>query len=189
MDGYGVIQHTPATCEQITAGHAPDEEAVYATLIAADRLASAIMWVVAHMTYAERGDLSGAPLPQEAFKSTPEGHTGGALNVAPADAGYLTANLLTAQTRGWVLGQGHCVAAIEAANCLVDNLSGAQALAIDGPAASRAGAPATADPRSCRRLGGMKIYPAAEPRQQARPRHRQQAATPRASSAVVRRTV
>ena len=134
MRGYGVIRHMPLTCARIdalasalvAANQAPDEDAVYATLIAADRLASATMWVVAHMTYASQVDLSGAPLPAEAFKSTPEGHTGGALNVAPAYVGYLAANLLTAQTRGWILGQGHCVAAIEAANCLVDNLSPAQ---------------------------------------------------------------
>ena len=134
MRGYGVIQHTPQTCarvavmasELVAANHAPDEEAVYASLIAADRIASATMWVVAHMTYARWLDLSGAPLGADAFKPTPEGHTGGALNVALAYVGYLTANLLTAHTRGWLLGQGHCVAAIEAANCLVDNLSPAQ---------------------------------------------------------------
>ncbi len=131
MRGYGVIQHTPLTCARIdalasslvSANQAPDEDAVYAALIAADRLASAAMWVVAHMTYAKKVDLSGAELPAEAFKEAPEGHTGGALNVAPAYVGYLTANLLTSQTRGWLLGQGHCVAAIEAVNCLVDNLS------------------------------------------------------------------
>lgn len=134
MRGYGVIQHTPETCSRIAAmaselvatGQAPDEEAVYAALVAADRIASATLWVVAHMTYARRVDLSGAELDAEAFKPTPEGHTGGALNVALAYVGYLTANLLTAQTRSWVLGQGHCVAAIEAANCLVGNLSPTQ---------------------------------------------------------------
>ncbi|WP_305280535.1 xylulose 5-phosphate 3-epimerase [Phenylobacterium sp.] len=134
MQGFGVIQHTPLTCARIHAlasalvedRQAPDEDAVYAALIAADRLTSAAMWLVAHMTYAGRVDLSGAPLPAEAFKATPEGHTGGALNVVPAYVGYLTANLLTSQTRGWLLGQGHCVAAIEATNCLVDNLSPAQ---------------------------------------------------------------
>ena len=132
--GHGVIRHAPVTCARIetlasglvAAGQAPDEDAVYAILAAADRLASATMWLVAHMTYASRIDLSGAPLPADAFKTTPEGHTGGALNVAPAYVGYLAANLLTAQTRAWLLGQGHCVAAIEAANCLVDNLSPTQ---------------------------------------------------------------
>lgn len=132
--GYGVIQHTPQTCARIAAmasqlvaaNHAPSEDAVYATLMAADRIASATLWVVAHMTYAHRVDLSGAALLADDFKPTPEGHTGGALNVAPAYVGYLTANLLTARTRGWLLGQGHCVAAIEAANCLIENLSPAQ---------------------------------------------------------------
>lgn len=62
------------------------------------------MWTVAHMTYARRVDLSGAPLPIEAFKAKPQGHTGGALNVVPAYVGYLAANLITAQTRGWLLG-------------------------------------------------------------------------------------
>ncbi|MDP2009007.1 MAG: xylulose 5-phosphate 3-epimerase [Phenylobacterium sp.] len=132
--GYGVIQHAPETCvrvlrlaEQLAArGLARDQEEVFAVLAAADRLASATMWTVVHMTYAERVELSGAPLPADAFKLAPEGHTGGALNVAPAYIGYLAANLLSGATRGWILGQGHCVAAIEAANALVDNLSPAQ---------------------------------------------------------------
>ena len=128
--GYGVIQHTPETCERIRSlvsrlakvGTQSEEES-YKVLSAADRLASAVMWVVAHMTYANKVDISGAALPVAAFKETPEGHTGGSLNVAPAYVGYLTANALTSRTRGWILGQGHCVAAIEAANALVGNLS------------------------------------------------------------------
>ena len=48
------------------------------------------------------------------------------MNVAPAYMGYLAANILTSKTRAWILGQGHCVAAIEAANALVDNLSPTQ---------------------------------------------------------------
>ena len=51
-----------------------------------------------------------------AFCSQPEGHTGGALNMVPAFVGYLLANALTGTTRGWLMGQGHCVAAIEAVN-------------------------------------------------------------------------
>jgi phosphoketolase len=84
------------------------------------------MWLVAHMAYAERVDLSGAPLPAEAFKPAPEGHVGGALNVVQAYVGYLTANLLDGRARGWILGQGHGVAAVEAVNALVGNLSPAQ---------------------------------------------------------------
>ncbi len=131
--GYGVIQHAPQTCERIqalvgrlTETRALSEAEIYAVLSGADRLASAAMWVVAHMTYANRVDLAGAALPAAAFKEAPEGHTGGSLNVAPAYVGYLAANILTSKTRAWILGQGHCVAGIEAANALVDNLSPAQ---------------------------------------------------------------
>src|SRR3546814_4781438 len=65
------------------------------------------MWTVIHMSYAERVDLSGAPLPADAFKTTPEGHTGGSLNMVPAFVGYLSANALSARTRAWLMGQGH----------------------------------------------------------------------------------
>lgn len=132
--GYGIIRHSDQTRERIAAlttslvesGAASSEDLVYTALSAADRLASAAMWVVVHMTYARRVDLSGADLAADDFKSAPEGHTGGSLNVVPAYVGYLTANLLTAQTRGWILGQGHCVAAVEAVNCLVGNLTDQQ---------------------------------------------------------------
>lgn len=130
--GYGVIQHAPETRARVLRlvkqlqDQGRDEAEVFTLLAAADRLASATMWTVVHMTYAQRVDLSGAPLPADAFKTTPEGHTGGALNVAPAYVGYLLANALSGATRSWILGQGHCVAAIEAANALVDNLSPTQ---------------------------------------------------------------
>ena len=78
-------------------------------------------------TYAKRVDLSGAPLPADAFKATPEGHTGGSLNMVPAFVGYLTANAISATTRSWLKGQGHCVAAIEAVNALTGDVSPAQA--------------------------------------------------------------
>ncbi|MBL8550935.1 MAG: xylulose 5-phosphate 3-epimerase [Hyphomonadaceae bacterium] len=132
--GYGVIQHTPETCDRVQSlvsrvakTGARQERESYALLSAADRLTSAVMWVVAHMTYAKEVDLSGADLPATAFKKAPEGHTGGSLNVAPAYVGYLAANVMSAETRAWILGQGHCVAAIEAANALVGNLSAQQA--------------------------------------------------------------
>jgi len=132
--GYGVIRHTSETrarvrmlvTELTKQGPIRSEQDIFAVLAACDRLTSAVMWTVAHMTYARRVDFSGAPLSYEAFKVSPEGHLGGALNVAPAYVGYLTANVLTATTRSWILGQGHCVAAVEAANTLIDNLSPAQ---------------------------------------------------------------
>lgn len=127
--GCGAIVHSDETVERVralAATTALGEEALYRTLIAADRLASAAMWTVVHMTYARRVDLSGAPLPADAFKTTPEGHTGGSLNMVPAFVGYLAANVLSASTRGWLMGQGHSVAAIEAVNALTGDVSPAQ---------------------------------------------------------------
>jgi len=132
--GYGVIGHSKETADRIQAladrlvdcACVSDRDEVYRILAAADRLTSAAMWLVAHMTYAQVVDPSGAPLPPEAFKAAPDGHTGGSLNMVPAYVGYLAANALTGVTRSWVMGQGHCVAAIEAVNVLVGNLSPAQ---------------------------------------------------------------
>lgn len=128
--GYGVIQHTDITCERVrtlasqlvSEGHQPDTATVYRKLADLDRLTSAGMWLVVHMTYANRVDTSGAPLAAKDFKCTPEGHTGGALNMIPAYAAYLALNNLTGRTRSWLMGQGHCVAAIDALNVLTDNL-------------------------------------------------------------------
>lgn len=133
-EGYGVIRHRPETLEKIEnvlarhwmGGALADRKAALALCAAADRLANAAMWVVAHMSYATRVDLSGAELPAEAFKTQPEGHMGGSLNAAIAFVGYHLANALSGDTRAWVLGQGHCVAAIEAVNALLEDLSPAQ---------------------------------------------------------------
>ena len=127
--GYGPIQHSAETADRIAglAASTPlDADRLYSLLAAADRLACAAMWTVVHMTYARRVDLSGTPLPADAFKSTPEGHTGGSLNIVPAFVGYLAANTITATTRSWLMGQGHCVAAIEAINALTGDVSPAQ---------------------------------------------------------------
>src|SRR5690554_7658466 len=74
------------------------------------------------MTYCNRVDITGAPLQPKDFKAAPEGHTGGALNMVPAYAAYLALNNLTGQTRSWLMGQGHCVAAVDAINVLTGNL-------------------------------------------------------------------
>jgi phosphoketolase len=131
--GYGVIRHAPETVGRIEAlaerlCHRDEAglDRFYRLLAAADRLTSAGMWMVAHMTYARRVDLTGADLPAEAFKPRPEGHTGGSLNMVPAFVGYLVANALSGVTRSWVMGQGHCVAAIEAVNALTGDVSPAQ---------------------------------------------------------------
>ena len=43
--------------------------------------------------------------------------------MVPAYVGYMLANVLSATTRSWIMGQGHCVAAIEATNVLLGNVS------------------------------------------------------------------
>lgn len=132
--GHGVVTHQARTHERVLAlaarlveeGRAPDANFVFDVLAAADRVACAAMWLVVHMTYARKVRLDGAPLQAEDFKPSPQGHTGGSLNMVPAYVGYLAANALTGQTRGWLMGQGHCVAAIEAVNVLIGNVSPGQ---------------------------------------------------------------
>ena len=124
--GYGVIRHQAETRARIAemVGRivgAGDGVSPYSLLAALDRLTSAAMWLVVHQTYARNVYLDGRPLDARDFKPRPEGHTGGALNMVPAYAGYLAANALTGITRGWLMGQGHCVAAIDAVNVLTGN--------------------------------------------------------------------
>ena len=130
-NGYGRFEHSLETQaavfrlahQLVQAGKQPDLASVYQLLQAIDRVGSAGLWLVAHMTYARRVRLDGAALLAEDFKTSPEGHTGGSLNMIPAYAGYLGLNALTGTTRAWLMGQGHCVAAIEALNLLTDNLT------------------------------------------------------------------
>ena len=132
--GYGPIAHQSETIERmqtlvhrmVAQGRVADEASAHALLAAAYRVSCTAMSVVAHMTYARRIDRSGCPLGSDDFKQTPEGHTGGSLNMVPAFVGYLLANALTGTTRGWLMGQGHCVAAIEAVNALTGDVSAAQ---------------------------------------------------------------
>jgi len=128
--GYGVILHDPLTQTRIhtlvktlvAEGLVPDAATAYRRLAAADRLASAAMWLVVQMTYARKVRLDGSDLAAEDFKSHPEGHTGGSLNMVPAYVAYLALNALTGHTRGWLMGQGHCVAAVDAINLLAGNM-------------------------------------------------------------------
>ncbi|MNF33647.1 Xylulose-5-phosphate phosphoketolase [compost metagenome] len=135
LAGRGPLEHTPTTQaavfrlahQLVQAGRQPDLASVYRLFQALDRLTCAGLWLVVHMTYARRVHLDGSELLAEDFKARPEGHTGGALNMVPAYAGYLALNALTGQTRAWTMGQGHCVAAIEALNVLTGNLHPEQA--------------------------------------------------------------
>jgi hypothetical protein len=129
--GYGVIRHDPLTQlrvrqmvhELVALGRTPDAGTAWQRLAAADRVTSAGMWLVAHMTYSQRVRTDGAALEVDDFKTTPEGHTGGSLNMVPAYAGYLLMDSLDGVTRAWMMGQGHCVAAIDALNVLVGNMT------------------------------------------------------------------
>ena len=133
--GYGVIVHDTLTqcrvhemvTDLVAAGAVLDAATGYRRLMAADRVASAGMWLVAHMTYAQRVRTDGAPLDAGDFKPNPEGHTGGSLNMVPAYAAYLALNALDGCTRSWMMGQGHCVAAIDALNVIVGNMTEAHA--------------------------------------------------------------
>ena len=134
-DGYGVIRHSSATQAAVyrlahrlvEKGQQTDLASVYQQMRALDLLTSAGLWLVVHMTYARRLHPDGSPLTAEDFKPQPEGHTGGALNMVPGYAAYLAINSLSGQTRSWLMGQGHCVAAIDALNVLTGNLHPEQA--------------------------------------------------------------
>lgn len=133
--GYGVIRHEDQTqvriyelIESLLVEHCIDSQGdALSILAAADRIASATMWLVVHMAYARYVYADGREMAAEDFKAVPEGHVGGSLNMAIAYAGYLAANALSGITRSWLMGQGHCVAAIDAANLLVGNVSPAHA--------------------------------------------------------------
>ncbi|MBN2317387.1 MAG: hypothetical protein JXM79_25915 [Sedimentisphaerales bacterium] len=133
--GYGVIRHSDLTqCRMykmadhlFLQGLAKDQDDVLNYLHAADRMASAGLWLVTHMTYAKNVYLDGRDLDMTDFKTDPEGHTGGALNMVLAYVGYLTINAITGDTRSWLMGQGHCVAAIDATNLLMGNMTKAHA--------------------------------------------------------------
>ncbi len=129
LAGYGVIEHRPETVkavealvETLASAGICEQEQAWALLVAADRVSSMGLWLTAHMTYAREVHLDGRILVPQDFKITPEGHTGGALNMVPAYVGYLLANALSGTTRAWMMGQGHCVAAIDAVNILMRNL-------------------------------------------------------------------
>lgn len=130
-NGYGEIHHSAETQARIAAlasrlvadGIIGDSVSFHKLLSSLDRLTSAALWLVAHETYARNVHLDGRTLSSDDFKPKPDGHTGGSLNMVPAYAGYLAANILTAHTRGWLMGQGHCVAAVDSLNLLVGNLT------------------------------------------------------------------
>ncbi len=124
--GCGVIEHSDRTQLQVyelatalvESGHIAKREDCYRKLVALDQLCNQAMWLVVHMTYAKQVFLDGRDLAAEHFKRDPQGHTGGSLNMVPAYAGMLAVNHLTQTHRDWLMGQGHCVAAVDALQLL-----------------------------------------------------------------------
>lgn len=133
--GYGAIQHSSETqrrifqmADALTAMKVSgDGVPFFEVLHALDRIANAAMWIVVHETYARNVYLDGRQLTHADFKPQPEGHTGGSLNMVPAYTGYMAANVISGFTRSWIMGQGHCVAAIDTVNLLLDNMTAAHA--------------------------------------------------------------
>jgi phosphoketolase len=131
--GYGRIEHELLTqarvfvMAELLRARSDQDGSIFDILHAADRVTSATMWLVVHETYARNVYLDGRALRTEDFKRTPEGHTGGALNMVPAYVGYMAANAIAGVTRSWIMGQGHTVAAIDSANLLLDNMTPAHA--------------------------------------------------------------
>jgi phosphoketolase len=126
--GYGVVRHQPETRKRIKAlerrfAKTGDGVPFWEILAAADRLASASMWLTVHDTYAKSVYLDGRPLAAGDLKKKPEGHTGSALNIIPAYVGYLAANALSGHTRGWLAEQGHAVSGIDCVNVMVGNVT------------------------------------------------------------------
>ena len=129
--GIGPIKHTLETQGRVfqmaetlaLQGVTGDGVPIFDVLHAIDRITSAGLWLVVHETYAQNVYLDGRDLAPDDFKVTPEGHTGGSLNMVPAYAGYMAVNAITGVTRGWVMGQGHCVSAIDSINLILNNLS------------------------------------------------------------------
>jgi len=133
--GYGPIEHGVETQARVfrMAEHLEarrvrgDGVPLFEVLHAADRATCAAMWLVVHETYARNVYLDARDLEPEDFKTEPEGHTGGVLNLVPAYVGYMAANAITGFTRSWIMGQGHTVVAIDSVNLLLGNMTEAHA--------------------------------------------------------------
>jgi phosphoketolase len=134
-EGYGPIRHSAVTqlqlrgmADLLAARDLRGDGVPFLHLLhAADRVASAAMWLVVHQTYSKNVYIDGRSLSQEDFKDDPEGHTGGSLNMVPAYVGYMALNAATGCTRSWLMGQGHCVSAIDSVNLLLGNMTPAHA--------------------------------------------------------------
>ncbi|MFT7087970.1 MAG: phosphoketolase [Rickettsiales bacterium] len=125
--GYGVVKHSNQTkkrIEEMLSGQIISNKVdPYELLIAADHLTNASIWLAVHQAYAKNVYLDGRELAKSDFKDDPQGHLGASLNMIPAYVGYMLANALTGFTRGWIMEQGHGVAAIDSTNLLLNNMN------------------------------------------------------------------
>jgi phosphoketolase len=134
-NGYGVIVHSDETKISIhklvkfliERKRFSNEEDIYQFLHGIDLLCNQAISIVAHTSYANNFYFDRKDLAKDDFKPTPEGHMGGSLNMVPAYLGYMGANYLSEFTRSWMMGQGHCVIAIDTVNILTNNLYESQA--------------------------------------------------------------
>ena len=129
LQGHGPLQHSAETraavfrtAHQLVRRAATGPGQRLPAVPRLDRLTASALRIVVHMTYARRIAWTASRCRPRISRHSPRGQTGGALNMVPAYAGYLALNVLTGKTRAWLMGQGHCVAAIDALNVLTGNL-------------------------------------------------------------------
>ncbi|MCE3233759.1 MAG: D-xylulose 5-phosphate/D-fructose 6-phosphate phosphoketolase, partial [Rickettsiaceae bacterium] len=126
LDATGAYEHsreTIARIKELEASIGIPAKKFYQLLSAADKITSAAMWLAVHQTYAKNVYTDGRSLSASDFKTDPQGHLGGALNMIPAYVGYMLANALSGITRAWVMEQGHAVSGIDSVNLLLGNMS------------------------------------------------------------------
>ncbi len=124
--GAGVVVHQERTqlgvarLEQafLAQKKVADSASFYRALEALDVITNQAMWLVVHMTYAQKLYLDGRDLPAADFKLRPRGYTGGALNMVPAFAALHALNHFSQIPHQWIMGQGHSVAAVDALQIL-----------------------------------------------------------------------
>ncbi|HLZ09366.1 MAG TPA: hypothetical protein VKT80_12300 [Chloroflexota bacterium] len=124
--GYGLIQHSAET--QFNVFEMVDRLSVergrevlvplFEALYAADRVASADLWLIIHDIYAHYIYLDGRDLAARDFKPDPDVPAIGSLNLAAARAGYAAIRSIMGEIRHWVDGNPSTFADRLAVNAL-----------------------------------------------------------------------
>jgi len=132
--GYGAIRHTLETqaeiftlAETLAARSVKGDGVSFFDLLhGADRIASMAMWLVVHETYARNVYLDGRNSFPKISRLPPK-DTRGRSEHGSCLRRVHGRHALTGTTRSWIMGQGHCVAAIDSVNLLLGNISAAHA--------------------------------------------------------------